>query len=103
MTLPNGTYGFPDPSIFLSFDNGRYTGVYVTPEGEQQVFVEGHYSVEGDQITMTDESGPRACLETPTATYQWTFDGTQLSMHPVEDPCDERLSVLNGAVLTHRS
>jgi hypothetical protein len=52
--------------------------------------VEGKYTVEGNQITFQDVSGPYACPADQKGVY--TFDGTESSgsLTVVSDPCEGR-------------
>jgi len=58
--------------------------------------VEGHYQVNGSQITFpADESGPYAC--TDPATYTWHRAGNELHFARVgDDPCPGRAVVLTS-------
>ncbi|MGH7025666.1 MAG: hypothetical protein ACREEB_19060 [Caulobacteraceae bacterium] len=86
--FPAGVYttkGAPETITFG--DNGR---VSVNKDGVLEV--EGAYSVNGDQIQLTDERGPWACTKPgeQTGAYRWKSDHGQLSFTKVADACTDR-------------
>jgi len=88
--FPVGTY--TDSGITLVFDgNGHYHG------SEKNVMkVEGDYSVNGDQLQITDKSGPWACTKPAehTGTYRWKAEGNVLTFSKVADACKGRVGSL---------
>ena len=71
-------------------------GFTVTHDGEG--VVQGRYTVEGNRLTFTDESGPLACDQ--PAAYEWSLSGSELTMTRVEDACEGRAGVLSAHPLT---
>ncbi len=64
-----------------------------------EVLVGGRYDLRParlntqEQIVFTDESGPASCANTAgqeSGTYNWAFEGKQLTLTTVEDKCDAR-------------
>ena len=56
------------------------------------VLVEGEFSAKTDTISLTDRSGPMACLDAgqETGTYRWKIEGGALTFTKVDDRCDGR-------------
>ena len=72
----------------------------VTREGE--IVVEGVYTVEKDQITLTDKRGPMACIDAGPGKFQWKFDGKALTFKLIEDPCEGRAGALTSQPLNKK-
>jgi len=66
------------------------------------LMLEGHYASTKDQIALTDEGGPAACLEPgqETGTYKWSVNGQTLTLTPMDDKCGGRSLVLTTHSLT---
>ena len=55
------------------------------------VEVEGIYAVNGDEIRLTDKSGPDACAKgEETGAYHWKYDKGLLAFTKVADACTAR-------------
>jgi hypothetical protein len=88
------------PALFgrwrISF---RADGTYGTVRIDIGPMVSGTYTVEGDQLTVTDESGLLSCgnasivgdePDAATGTYQWTRTDDRLNLVPIQDNCAGR-------------
>jgi hypothetical protein len=90
-TFPTGKYKAGEISI--QFDGH---GNVKVSQGDR-VLVDGQYIADGDQIKLTDESGPMACSKgEETGTYRWKHEGGTLTFSKVEDRCDGRSGDLVG-------
>jgi hypothetical protein len=49
-----------------------------------------HYRTHGDTVFVADDSP--ACTNAGEGSYRWTFDGTELDLVPLADPCEARLA-----------
>lgn len=90
--FPTGTYSAKGLAATATFDgNGK---VHVSRGGV--VEVEGVYTVEGDQIQLTDKSGPWACTKAgeQTGTYRWAYANGTLAFSKVTDPFEGRAASL---------
>jgi len=67
--------------------------------GGRQV-VDAPYTVSGNEITFTEDTGEFACRS--SARYTWQASGGQLRFTKVEDSCDGRAMVLTAHPLTRR-
>jgi hypothetical protein len=59
--------------------------------------VEGHFTVSGDGIVLTDEKGLISCATAPgeeTGKYKWTLDAGKLTFAATEDKCEGRKLIL---------
>jgi hypothetical protein len=75
-------------------------GTYVLERLDLGVLVTGTYTVDGDQLTVTDESGLLSCSnaaagvsgqeDVETATYTFDLDSGNLKLSPVTDGCPLR-------------
>jgi len=101
--LPNG------PSLL-----GRWR-ISFSPDGTYEIarqdvgpVVTGFFELDGERITLTDESGLLACTVGPdgetdvsTGTYRWELIGTErLSLLPIEEQCQSRRILLSTRELT---
>jgi len=71
----------------------------VTHESFEGVLVEARYISNPARLVITRESGPFACSNfqsNVTAVYEWTFDGSELTVTPVHDSCEPRRVVLTA-------
>jgi hypothetical protein len=81
-------------------------------EGERLdlgVLVRGSYTVDGDQVTITDEEGVVSCSnanmaaggveDVSTGTYQFELDSNSLKLTPVDEPCALRRVLLSTTEL----
>jgi len=82
-------------------DDGTYS-LFRTDIGE---VVSGSYTLEGEQLTVTDEAGLLSCanldgtasgdVTVATATYSWNFEGEDLVLLPIEEECRTREVLLS--------
>jgi hypothetical protein len=85
--------------VFELMDDGKFTFGVV----EGQPVVEGSISIDGQEITFSDEvslggADVEACPD--AATYRWAFNAESLTLEMIgEDPCPERAA---GFTLTYR-
>ena|SRR6185312_614066 len=87
--LPTGTYAIKG-NITLTLD-GR--GQFRVTEGTETK-VAGIYAIKGDQLQLTDKTGPWACSGEQSGTYTWKFDDLVLTLVKVSDPCADRAGSL---------
>lgn len=66
-------------------------GTYTIAQGGA-VVVHGHYAALGSEITLSRETGPRACSQ--FGDYHWKRAGKTLKLTRVSDPCTGRALVL---------
>lgn len=95
------SYGFYQ--LTLASD-GSYNISWMPNEQSEHgglVGVEGYYSVDGNQVTLTDEKGFAACTEAEgvSGTYEWSFSGSALKLVRLEDTCSGRVYVLTTETL----
>jgi len=57
----------------------------------------GTYRLEGDKITFVNE-GNTICGDTP-GVYQWSFEGSELTLTPVDDACPLRMNTFKALPL----
>lgn len=60
---------------------------------DDMLIANGHYHLKQQQITFSDDS--LACRGAGNGRYSWTFDGSQLTLTPIEDRCEPRKFVLS--------
>ena len=48
------------------------------------------YRTHADTVWVSDDTP--ACTNAGEGRYQWTFDGTEMTLTPVDDPCEPRLA-----------
>lgn len=90
-SFPSGDYDAG--AVTLSFGSG---GKYRVLQGAAAM-VEGTYKAEGDNLVLTDVSGPYACpADKKTGTYAWHVEGKGLTLTKVDDACDDRSADLTG-------
>jgi uncharacterized lipoprotein YehR (DUF1307 family) len=90
-----GTYSVTADGVKYSIKYHDGNKVTVTRGGE--VAVEGTYKVTGDEIEVTDESGPLACGgEEKTGRYKWKLEGKVLTLTKVQDGCTGRANALTA-------
>lgn len=84
--FPTGTYAAK--GLTVTFDD---KGQFRVHKGEAME-VEGEYTVNADQLQLTDQSGPEACTgaDQATGTYGWKYDNATLTFRKVADKCDAR-------------
>ena len=63
------------------FDNGIYGVVF---RGESTIGYSGTYAISGDQLVFDD---PDTDCADHSGTYNWSFDGTTLTLKVIEDTC----------------
>lgn len=86
----------------ISFQNG----VYEAERLDLGVLIQGSYELDGDSVTITDESGIISCsnptgaadgeTDVSSATYTFERDDNNLAMTPVEDGCGLRRILLSS-------
>ena len=79
----------------IAFGNGHALATF----GGRQV-VDAPYTVSGDELTFTVDSGEYACNS--TARYRWHATATELHLIKVDDPCDGRAVVLTAHALVRK-
>lgn len=112
--FPPGTYtatiteadyppGFPEEGKAPGIFSNEFTAdgrLIVTHEDFDGVLVEARYLSNPARLVMTDESGPFACFNLnpgwATGVYEWTFDGSELTLTVVHDACFPRAIVLTA-------
>lgn len=57
--------------------------------GDGTIDIYGEFSVDGDEIFITDTEGPEACPD-ETGVYKFTVSDTEFLMERVSDPCEGR-------------
>lgn len=90
--FPTGTYAAEGLAATVTFDgNGK---LHVSKRGVMEV--EADYTVKGDQIQLTDRSGPWACTKSTeqTGTYHWKYENGTLAFSRVMDRCEDRVDSL---------
>ena len=79
-------------STFYAHFDGK-DKLTVTRDGKE--VVEGRYTVNKDEIELTDERGPFAGTgDTKTGTYKWKLDGGKLTFTKVKDESEGRSRIL---------
>lgn len=100
-------HGFPPGSYTSTItDAGTFTQEFtadgrliVTHEDFDGVLVEARYVSNPARLVITGESGPAACSNVQsniTAVYDWTFDGSELTLTVVQDACGPRAVILTA-------
>ncbi len=93
-----GTYSAFEGKLILVLQDNGHT---IFKDNRGNIGAEGNYSIEGDQIALTDEKGPIACSgETKTGTYKWSLEGDKLSFTLVDDKCKGRKGALTAGPWT---
>jgi len=80
----------------IAFGNNGHAMVSVN--GRQ--VVDAPYTVSGNTLTLTEDSGEYACHS--TGTYTWHATATELHLTKVNDPCDGRDVVLTAHALVRQ-
>jgi hypothetical protein len=86
--FPTGVFSAKGLTTTITFgDKGQ---VQVNKGGVLEV--EGAYTINGDQIQVTDKSGPWACTKAgqETGAYHWKYDKGVLAFTKVADACKAR-------------
>lgn len=111
--FPPGTYtstitdadyppGFPEEGKAPGTFTNEFTvdgRLIVTHEDFEGVLVEGRYVSNPARLVLADESGPFSCTNfqsNVTAVYDWTFDGSELTLTVVHDACEPRATILTA-------
>ncbi len=94
--FPTGTYAVRGVAATATFDNKGQ--VRVNKHGVMEVAAD--YAVKGDQLRLTDKSGPWACTKAgeQTGTYRWKYDSGVLAFTKVADTCKPRADTLTKYV-----
>lgn len=84
--FPTGTYMMGDVSA--TFDDKGHVHL----SQKDKTMVDGDYTATGEEIRLTDKSGPMACLDagTETGVYRWKLDNDALTFTKITDSCDGR-------------
>ncbi|HKP74848.1 MAG TPA: hypothetical protein VJT67_04860 [Longimicrobiaceae bacterium] len=80
----------------IAFGNNGHAMVSVNGRS----VVDAPYTVSGNTLTLTEDSGEYACHS--TGTYTWHATATELHLTKVNDPCDGRAVVLTAHALVRR-
>jgi len=96
-SFPPGTYTSGEFTVAFRSD-GTFR---VSEKGD--VVVEGSYTVEADQIALTDKQGRYACVGEGPGKYTWKQNGQTLAFTKVDDSCPGREKVLTTQPLTKRN
>jgi hypothetical protein len=93
--FPTGTYQAGDRAVTVKLEGGKFE----VHKGTEST-VSGTYTVKGDQIAITDVSGPGACKTAgqQTGLYSWKLSDNVLAFTKVSDRCDIRVRSLVSAV-----
>lgn len=88
--LPTGTYA--TKGITLTLDG---KGQFRVNDGKAMK-VSGSYTINGDQLVLTDQKGPWACTKSgeQSGTYTWKYDDSVLTLAKVTDACTDRVGSL---------
>lgn len=68
----------------------------ITVFRDGEVAAEGIYKISGEEIAITDKSGPMSCGEKRAGRYNWNLKEKKLSFIMIEDPCEGRAQVLTS-------
>jgi hypothetical protein len=68
-------------------EGNRYSMISIWPGPVPAVFQVGSYTLTPERIVFTAEEGHCAGTDAQVGTYQWTFDGKDLTLKVVEDWC----------------
>jgi hypothetical protein len=95
--FPPGTYVSKD--LAVTFDGkGHYQ---LSQSGTLKV--SGTYTVQGDEIDLTDTSGPWTCPKGQrTGSYHWEPTLTGIAFTKMTDDCDGRSSPMTAAPWKHK-
>ena len=99
--FPTGTYIAKGVAASVTFDgNGQ---LHVIKGGVMEV--EADYTVKGDHVQLTDQSGPWACTKAgeQTGTYRWKYANRVLAFSRVSDRCEERVVSLTKYTWKNRT
>jgi hypothetical protein len=90
--FPTGTYAAEGLAATVTFDDHGQVRV----RKGQVLEVVGDYSVSGNQIQLTDKSGPWACTKADqkSGSYRWKYTGGVLAFLKVSDRCADRADSL---------
>jgi hypothetical protein len=86
-------------------------GTYTMTRADVGEMVTGTYKVNGNEVTVTDESGLLSCADASAAnnpsgdvssgTYEWKIEGEHLTMTAKDDGCDTRKLIFGTRELDH--
>jgi len=90
--FPAGTYAVKQAPYTVTFEG---KGQFHVQQGKT-LEVSGTYSVKGDEVQLTDQSGPWACTKAgeQTGTYAWKYESGALTFSKVADKCEDRVKSL---------
>jgi hypothetical protein len=92
-----GSYSVTGGDVKWSLNFGENNKVSVLRNGE--VAVEGTYKVNGDELSLSDETGPMACGgEQKIGKYKWKLEDKKLTLTKVQDLCEGRSGALTSQV-----
>lgn len=103
-TITDADYppGFPEEGKAPGTFTNEFTAdglLIVTHEGFEEVLVEARYISNPARLVITSETGPFACSNFQSnvkAVYDWTFDGSELTLSVVHDACGPRAVILTA-------
>lgn len=97
--FPTGTYAAGGLTTVTFDGNGQLR----VRKGDVTEVV-GDYTVTGDQIQLTDKSGPWACTKAgeKAGTYRWQYQGGVLAFSKVRDRCTPRVDSLTKYTWKHQ-
>ncbi|MGH8311922.1 MAG: hypothetical protein ACRESI_06240 [Gammaproteobacteria bacterium] len=89
--FPTGTYAAKGVAETVTFGDGQ---LLVNRGGVMKD--KADYTVKGDQLQLTDKSGPWACTKAgeQTGTYHWKYDSGILAFSKIADKCEGRAAWL---------
>ena len=92
--FPSGTYAAEGKTFTATFDDAGHVQVRMGSVLE----VEASYAFKGEQLELTDNSGPWACTKPAekTGTYHWKYANGMLTFSTIDDKCKERAGSLVG-------
>ncbi len=91
--LKKGTYmASGEGNWSIEFDGASK----ITVRGDGEIAAEGTYKINGEELEISDKSGPRSCGEESAGKYKWHLEGKKLSFVTIEDACEGRAQVLTS-------
>lgn len=96
--FPPGTYLARD--LAITFDGkGHYS---LSQKGTLKV--SGDYTVNGDEIDLTDKTGPWTCpKDRRSGSYHWETTDNGLAFTTMTDECSQRSSPMTASTWKHQS
>jgi hypothetical protein len=77
------------------FKSGDQATATIAPDGTMRMVMPSgswnvRYRTHADTVWVSDDTP--ACANAGEGRYRWTFDGTEMSLTPLDDPCEPRLA-----------